>query len=309
MRNYARKRKIKRYVALVAIISLCAYGATIYFNKYKGNDYKIAEVNNVEITKNDISFKISEIFSVSSNDIGIPEISKLSSEAIETFAKEIYLEKKLVKKAKKAGLEDKPEIRIAVENAKNKILLDAYFDYEIQKNITEKKIKEKYLELTNKVAGKREFLIYHIVVDSEKRAKWIYRKYNETSPSQKPRKFAKLAKKYSIDKDSANNKGKLGYILEDNLIEEISKEIIDFKKPGYTKPIKTDFGWHVVVVKKIRDAEILPFEKSYEGLKNQIIKDTVSKIYQDISEDAKVKILIDLTAKEESKDQTEPNEQ
>ncbi len=293
MRNYSKKRKFKKYIFLIAILSIFSYLSIFYYQNNLRNDYVIAKINNEKILKSEISYKISEIFSSNSADLKIPDIKDLPKEVIETFAKEIYLEKNLAKKAKKSEISKDQKVKYQIKQAKNRILIDAYLEDEILKNITEEKIKEKYSEISSKIQGKREFLISHILLDSENEANRIYRIYNETNPGQKNSKFKELAKKYSLDKESATKGGDLGFILEDDIAKEIFEQISEFKNSSYTKPIKTEFGWHIVMVNKIRDAEILPFEQSYENIKNQLIKEATDKIYEEIFKDYKIKILID----------------
>lgn len=293
MRNYAKKRKFKRYIFLVATLSILSYLTVIYYQNNLKDDYVIAKINNEKILKSEISYKISEIFSSNSTDFKIPDIKDLPKEVIETFAKEIYLEKNLAKKAKKSEIAKDKKVKHQIKQAKNRILIDAYLEDEILKNIEEEKIKEKYSEISSKIQGKREFLISQILLDSESEANRIYRIYNETNPGQKNSKFKELAKKYSLDKESSKKGGDLGFVLEDDIGKEIFEQISEFKNLSYTKPIETEFGWHIIVVHKIRDAEILPFEQNYENIKNQLIKETTDGIYEEIFKDYKIKILID----------------
>src|SRR3989338_7317988 len=95
--NYAKKRKlIKLFVTFAAIASI-SYGASIYFNGEQiSNDVVVAKINNKKIYKSEINSKIKEVFSGSDSDIQLPAIETFPPEVVETFAKEIYLERELV---------------------------------------------------------------------------------------------------------------------------------------------------------------------------------------------------------------------
>lgn len=60
--------------------------------------------------------------------------------------------------------------------------------------------------------------------------------------------FAKLAKKYSDDEATANNGGDLGYFSPDEMVEEFSEAAKKLKKDEYTKkPVKTEYGYHIIL--------------------------------------------------------------
>lgn len=60
--------------------------------------------------------------------------------------------------------------------------------------------------------------------------------------------FTKLAKKYSDDEATANNGGDLGYFSPDEMVEEFSEAAKKLKKDEYTKkPVKTEYGYHIIL--------------------------------------------------------------
>lgn len=296
-RRYGRKRKIRKIFAMVAFISIAAYLSIIYFNNhsYSGASFGevIAKVNGQKIYKSEISGKISEIFLGNDAQMESPlQIDNLPAEVIEAFAKEIYFEKKLVSRAKKAKIHKREDVRSKIDQEQNRILIDAYLNKIITENVSEDKIKEKYVELSNNVEGKKEYSLSHIVVKDKDEAAKIYKAYNETKAPSKSAKFSELAKKYSIDKETADKKGDLGYVLEDDIIKEIAETVLKMKKGEYAKPIATKFGWHIVKINDIRDAKIAAFEEVKESIKEQMIKDQTNAIYSDIFNNIDVKLLV-----------------
>lgn len=60
--------------------------------------------------------------------------------------------------------------------------------------------------------------------------------------------FTKLAKKYSKDESNASNGGDLGYFELDTMLDEFSDAVKELKVDEYTKkPVKTSFGYHVIL--------------------------------------------------------------
>ncbi len=83
----------------------------------------------------------------------------------------------------------------------------------------------------------------HILVKTEKEA------WDIISQLQKGADFAKLAKEKSIDQSKNRNGGDLGFFYRETMVKEFSDAAFALKKGEITKtPIKSVFGWHVIMV-------------------------------------------------------------
>lgn len=298
MRNYAKKRRIKRYILTTIFFAIIAYGLLIYFQKYGFYENKIAKIGDEKISEREIKNEILNSFNIDLSAQNV-EISSLPQELIKKAAQEIYFNKKLIELAKKSKIDEKREVKDKIEKYRDFVIIQSYLDEIISQKLAPKNIKKRYLEFSSKLEGKREFLTYKIVIDSENRAKWIYRVFNETPAYLKSKKFSKLAKKYSLDNEAKANGGKYGYVLEDDFHSDEIKEISDFKKSGYTKPIKIDNSWVIIWIKNVRDAEIPSFEEIAEDIKNEIILDTTKNIYNEIMANKNVELLIQTKEKQQ----------
>lgn len=70
--------------------------------------------------------------------------------------------------------------------------------------------------------------------------------------------FAHMAKIYSLDPKSAVNGGDLGWVVADELVKPFSDAMADLPLHTISKPIKTQYGWHLIEVlerKEVDDSE------------------------------------------------------
>ncbi len=290
-RNYTKKRNtLKLFVTATAAAAIIA---AIFFSlgsRESSSDIVVAKINSQKIYKSEIERKIAAVFG-DDQDSKLPQVEDMPKEVLEAFAKEIYLEKELIKRAKKEKISDLPKIANAIKEAESKIVIGAYFDSIVKDKVTDEKISEKYAELSNQLTGKKEFSLSHIVLKDREQAEKLYKILTEKK-SKKRANFSDLAKKYSIDKDTASQGGELGYSLEDNIIKEISSILPHLKKGEISQPIQTKFGWHIIKLNDLREAKALPFESVKDNIKEQLIKDETGAIYNAIFKDSKIKILI-----------------
>ncbi len=293
---YSRKRRrSKKLFAALAILAAVLFLATGFFINRNSGRILVAKVNDQKIYKTELEAKLHDIFSGQDGSVKTPEIEKLPKEVLEILVKEIYLEKELVKKAQSEGLGKDPEIKSQIEQAKNKILRQAYLNKLTSEAVTEEKVNNKYLELTKDLEGKKEYQIAHILVKTKEEAEDILQKLKKS-------KFADLAKKYSIDKESAEKGGNLELMLEDSLVKEIAEAVSSLKINQVSQPIQTKFGWHIIKVNEVKEAILPAFENVKENIREQLKHDIASETNSKITKDIKLELLIKLEP--ENKEET-----
>lgn len=279
-----QKLKNNKIAVIVSLLVLAIVTLAILFfsTKFTGNnpqDKIIATVNNQDIFQYEVEDKIAEFFQ--GNDEKV-DVSKLPKEVLETLVKDIYLQKELYKKAKKIS-KDKAIVR-KIENYSQNLINKAYIESLVAEQITDKKIKNKYIELSSDLSGKEEMHIKHILVDTKQQADDIYGQIK----SKKEILFEDLAKKYSIDKANSSSGGDLGYLIVDNLDDNFFQALKDLESGMISRPIKTDFGWHIVKIFDIRDVKLPNFEAVKMTIKNQLKQDEAERIFEGITKNVKI---------------------
>lgn len=128
---------------------------------------------------------------------------------------------------------------------------------------------------------KGQILTAHIYIkapdnSSEREIAQAKRKIDEIYERlQKGEDFAELAKKYSEDKTSSSNGGKLNWFSEGKLLPEFEEAAFALENnDDYSKPVKSSYGFHII---KRLDYKPVPLFEQMEGeLKRKIAKDARS---------------------------------
>jgi len=291
MRRYSRNKNSVRIFSAITLIAAVVLGASYYLNNKKEKGIVVAKVNGQEIYQSEIEQKLRNIFEGQGEEVAVPAIENLPKEVLDILIKETYLDKELSKLAKRSDLMKDKKVKERVAAAESKILRQSYIDSVLEKEVTEQKVSAKYAEISSNLAGKKEYSIFHIVAKSKEEAGKIYK---EITAKKKSIRFSDAAKKYSIDQESAERGGDLGFVLEENMIKEIADAIVNLKQDEISVPIQTKFGWHLVKFTEVREAQPLPFDSVKQNLREQLEQDKTNEIEAKIVKDAKVKIVIKL---------------
>lgn len=122
-------------------------------------------------------------------------------------------------------------------------------------NVSEQEIQNYYSQLQNEVK------IAHIVVTSRQLADSVYNLLNQGHD------FDKMARKYSIDMSSRERGGALDqYFVPGTLGEEFDKTVFALKVNEISKPVRTNFGYHIIKLLGSRPVT----KKPYDSLKTQL---------------------------------------
>ncbi|MFN8109571.1 MAG: peptidylprolyl isomerase [Thermoleophilia bacterium] len=84
-----------------------------------------------------------------------------------------------------------------------------------------------------------------------------------------PANFAALAKKYSTDTGSAKQGGNLGVMSPGVFVKEFETAADALKQGEISKPVKSQFGWHIIYVTKITPAHVVSFASARSNIISQ----------------------------------------
>jgi len=211
----------------------------------------VATVNDAPITKQAIDTVKSEFAKRSRQPMNIPD---------ERWTEELVNRELLYQEAKKKGLYNDPDIRTKLALSARSILSDAYVqDYMKSVQVSDEDIQAEYNKYVEKMKSP-EYKARHILVKDEKTAKQVIAKLKKGAD------FSELAKKKSTG-PSGPKGGELGWFVPQQMVPAFSEAVSKLKDGEYTtEPVKTRFGYHVI----IRDASREKQPPSLEKMKPSI---------------------------------------
>jgi peptidyl-prolyl cis-trans isomerase C len=173
----------------------------------------------------------------------------------EAIKRELIGREVLIQEADKQGFGSRPEVKAALENARQSIIINAMLADQVRKNpIKDADMKAEYDKYKAQL-GDKEYHVRHILVPTEEEAKGVIAKLKSGS------KFEDLAKAQSKDGAAANG-GDLDWASPASYVPEFSNAMIALKKGAVTEtPVKTQFGFHVIKLEDTRPTKVPPFEE------------------------------------------------
>jgi peptidyl-prolyl cis-trans isomerase C len=166
--------------------------------------------------------------------------------------------------AEKTGLTKDPAVVAQVERLRRELIVGEALDaYSKAHPATEEEIKAVYDTAVKEAAGE-EFKARHILVESEDDAKAIIVELDGGGD------FVELAKSKSTG-PSGKQGGDLGWFRAETMVKPFSEAASKLDKGQYTKaPVKTQFGWHVILLEDIRPIEPPPLDAVRPQIEKQL---------------------------------------
>ena len=196
----------------------------------------------------------------------------------ELIAREIFMQE-----ARKRGLEASEDYKTQLELARQSLLIRELFANFQKKNpVTDAEIKAEYDKFVAANGGK-EYRARHILVEKEDEAKALI------ADLKKGGKFEDLAKKASKDPGSGANGGDLDWASAASYVPEFASALVKLEKGQLTDvPVKSQFGFHVIRVDDIREAQLPKLEEVKPQITQQLTQTKLGKFQEDLRAKAKV---------------------
>ncbi len=159
--------------------------------------------------------------------------------------------------------------------------------------ISDKELKNYYKKNKEEFNEKESVHARHILVKSEAKAEKIISELKGLSGEKLKEKFIALAKKESTG-PSGPKGGDLGYFAKGQMVPAFNKKVFSMKKGTVTlKPVKTQFGYHVIYVEDKKPSMTRSFKevKAFieQRLKMEKFKAVMKKKMDELQKKASIK--------------------
>lgn len=281
-----------------AAVALTVAGLLVAFAGQAEDKTNVAVVNGVPIPQARVDFVIKAQAQQAQPGQAAPKDTPEFRQQV----KDVLITREvLAQEAIKKGLDKNPEVETQLEMAKQDFLIRAYFDDFIKTNVpTEEQTLAEYekIKAAQTDNGKKmEYRVRHILIKvdptgdpkklkaAEQKAKALVAELNKANG----KNFAQLATTKSDDEGTKKEGGQLDWTDGSNLVKEFSDAMVKLPKGSYTKvPVKTRFGYHIILVEDVRPIQFPPYEQVKERVQQQLMKEARDKKIEELRAAAKV---------------------
>jgi len=227
------------------------------------SEEKEVSVNDALINKNLIHFIKNEV---------MKEGIEITDDMEKNIVKRLIDFELIYQQAKKEGLTSQVDFLSKSELAFKELIYTTYLQNFIKENkITKNEIKKSYDNFVSNF-NKTDYKASHILVSTKDEAKRIIKSLKKGGD------FKELAKVNSIDKESKNNGGNLGWFSADDMVESFSNAIKKMVVNEVTDyPVQSQFGWHIIQLNEIKPSLPPSLDEKIDDIKLILQKSKLKK--------------------------------
>ena len=205
------------------------------------------------------------------------------------FVDNMILNELLFAQGQKLGYDNDEDIDRQVNDLRRRLVVQKVVrDFQKPPEITDEDAKKYYDDNPN-LYSTTQIRASHILVKDEATAKEILEQVKAD-----PSKFGDIAKEKSTDKTSGAKGGDLGMFGQGRMVPDFERAAFALKPNEISDVVKTQYGYHIIMVTERKEGERRPFDQVKEQIKstlrNKAIQEQQDKRYADLKAGANVKI-------------------
>lgn len=192
--------------------------------------------------------------------------------------------KLLIQEAQKQKLDERKEVALAIRLSREELLIRALTAKYLKDNpVSEEDTKKRYDELRKE----KEYKISHILLPTAEQAKQFIIDLG------KGKSFKSIAKKNSLDVDSAKRGGTInGWVNQYGIAPEIYFAAAKLKKGAIgAAPVKSNYGWHIVRRDGSRYMRLPPFSKYKQKMMERVHRERIDTLINHLRSKADIVVL------------------
>ncbi len=257
----------------LAMLSLTLSGTNMVYAENQQDSKVLAVVNGTNIT--------TATLSKYAKRRGMPKDADPAQQQ-KAMLDELINRELIYQDAKKQSIDKTPAVVAEINNQRINIIASAMLQEKSSKTtISDADLKKEYDHFVSENKGK-EYKAKHILLENENDAKSIIAQLDKGAD------FSTLAKEKSTG-PSGENGGDLGWFKPGAMVKPFSVAVEALKDGKYSKtPVKTQFGWHVILREKSRAMEAPPFDSLKEQIRMRLQNKSVESYIESLRKSAKI---------------------
>lgn len=181
-------------------------------------------------------------------------------------------------------LDEREDVRNAFALQRMKIISSAAQQAILQEAPpTDAELKEAYEQLISGI-DRTEYKASHILVDNEDKAKELIGELDKKAD------FAELAKAHSLG-PTGKKGGDLDWFNAERMVKPFADAVKTLEPGQYTEtPVRTQFGWHVILLEDTRTAEPPSFDEAKPQLTAIVQRQRLAKVVAELRNQADISL-------------------
>ena len=171
---------------------------------------------------------------------------------------------------------------LKIENDRRNYLSSVALDEVVTAAVTDEALKAAYDARFKDAVPKTEYNASHVLVGTEDEAKLLKSQLDGGAD------FAKIASENSSDTGSAVNGGDLGWFSVGMMVKPFEESVLKMKTGEVAGPVKTEFGWHLILLKETRIAAQPTLDEMRDELAGQVEQDAIAAHLKSLTDAAKI---------------------
>ncbi len=203
---------------------------------------------------------------------------------------EIIKKELIYQDAIKKGIAKSPDVKRKIEEFRKITVITELFEKEIvsKAKVSDQEVRDFYDRNKGEFVSAAQIKASHILVETEKEANKILARL------EKGEKFQDIAKAVSIDKATAENGGDLGYLSKGQMVPEFERAAFGLKAGETSKPVKTQYGYHIIKVVDRKGGSVIEFERVSDMISQKLLGDKQKELFDNYVDKLKKQYKIEI---------------
>lgn len=178
---------------------------------------------------------------------------------------------------KEIGLDKTQEYKDTINNISKEVITSMAINKVLSDiTVTDAEVENYYNENKDAFTEPATVTAKHILVATEEEAKTAKEEISNGTLS-----FEEAAKKYSTC-PSKEQGGNLGSFSRGMMVKEFEDVAFDIEVGIVSEPVKTQFGYHLILVESKNEASVKSFDEVKDSVLNQLVQENQHKKYDEI---------------------------